>query len=130
MSYAGGDAARGFFEGFRTVSVFISDSCVAEISVVGETVEAQQASLQLMAESMQGGYNTLVGNITDVLDIESLGWRADDPEIASTLIDTLFAECDTLTYEAAEFAAAAAGRDTLLAALEEAGEALLAFLAL
>lgn len=129
--YSAGDAARGFFPGYRSISVFISNEQVAEIPVIGDSIAAQQASLKILGQAMQGGVDALKGVITDVLDAEGLGLPVDNPAIASTLMDTLFAESDCLTYEATVlFNLEAAGDISLLDAIAETGAALLEFLLL
>lgn len=130
LAYPEADAARGFFAGFRTVSLWSSQTCIAEVSVVGDTVAAQQASLELLAQSMRGGYNTLAGGIADVLDIASAGLRDDVPDAAAELIRTLFADSDCLTYGEVEVFLAVEEEASLLDFITEAGAALLEALAL
>jgi hypothetical protein len=120
------------FPGYRTISQFEADEFVGEIPIAGDSVAAQQANLQILAESMSSGKDALAGKVADVLNLEYAGYTGDDTEVAAALINDFFAEADTLIYDSTLVCNTAGweGVSCLLDIIEQAGSDLLVVLGL
>lgn len=126
-TYEGVAQRAGTFDGFRTLRVVVDGETVSEIPFVGGTVQAQQASVEILARTMNQGYQTLTEDVGGILDFDAVGLQ---PAQINGVVSQIFGGADSLMYdETVVFSASEEGFVDLLDGLVEAGAELLALFA-